>query len=156
MAFPEDHKLETYKSMISISVEGFKTLLLINGGAVVALLAYLGQSKGGADVAPHVMWPLFFFVLGIFTATFSFFCSYITQFRLYNESPHGAAGEPPHMHFVKITAAVALLSVIFFVVGAFWGVFALSHHAVVPGKVAQQHIETPIQPTSNRNILNGH
>jgi len=45
MSFEEGHALETYKSMLSISVEGLKALLLINGGAVVAMLAYLGQSS---------------------------------------------------------------------------------------------------------------
>ena len=38
------HTDETYKSVISISQESFKAPLLLNGGAVVALLAYLGQS----------------------------------------------------------------------------------------------------------------
>ena len=49
-----EHTSETYRSLISISMEGLKTLLLINGGAVVALLAYLGQSPQGPRLAPHV------------------------------------------------------------------------------------------------------
>lgn len=43
MSFNEEHALETYKSLITVSMEGLKTLLLINGGAVVAMLAFLGQ-----------------------------------------------------------------------------------------------------------------
>lgn len=43
----KEHALETYKSLIQTSVEGMKLLTLLNGGAAVALLAYLG------NVAPH-------------------------------------------------------------------------------------------------------
>jgi len=114
MTLHEDHILETYKSMISISVEGLKTLLLINGGAVVAMLAYLGQSARGTDVAQHLKWPLAFFVLGILAATFSFFGSYITQFTLYNESLRGEVGTVRHMSVVYTTAVVASLSAVFF------------------------------------------
>lgn len=154
MTFQDDHKLETYKSMISISVEGFKTLLLINGGAVVAMLAYLGQSARGSEVAPHVRCPLTFFVLGIFAATLSFFGSYITQFQLYNECLTGAAGKVRHMWVVYPTAAVALLSAIFFIIGAFSSVSVLSNHAVIPDKVAQPLAQTLVQPPSNSCVVN--
>jgi hypothetical protein len=44
MPYQDEHALETFKSLITVSVEGLKTLLLINGGAIVALLAFIGQS----------------------------------------------------------------------------------------------------------------
>lgn len=34
------HWIETYKSLITLAVEGFKFAALANGGAAVALLAY--------------------------------------------------------------------------------------------------------------------
>lgn len=37
------HPEETYKSLTTISVEALKALALINGGAAVAILAYLGN-----------------------------------------------------------------------------------------------------------------
>jgi hypothetical protein len=51
MSFNTDHALETFKSLISISVELLRSLLLLNGGAIVALLAYIGQASNGAVVA---------------------------------------------------------------------------------------------------------
>ena len=39
------HPEETYKSLITISVELLKALALINGGAAVAILAYLGRTR---------------------------------------------------------------------------------------------------------------
>ena len=41
MAYTE-YDSETYKSMNSISVEVMKSVLLVNGGAVIAVLSYLG------------------------------------------------------------------------------------------------------------------
>jgi hypothetical protein len=72
MSFHEDHTLETYKSMISMSVEGLKTLLLINGGAVVAMLAYLGQASQGQAAAQHARLPLACFITGIIFCFFAF------------------------------------------------------------------------------------
>jgi hypothetical protein len=44
------HYTETYKSLITLSVEGFKFCALANGGAAVALLACLGNRwQGGHD-----------------------------------------------------------------------------------------------------------
>jgi hypothetical protein len=37
------HPEETFKSLIAISLELLKMLALVNGGAAVALLAYLGN-----------------------------------------------------------------------------------------------------------------
>ena len=73
MNFNEEHAIETYKSMISISVEGMKALQLINGGAVVALLAYLGQVSNRAQLAGQIGCPVFLFVLGLTAGTFAFF-----------------------------------------------------------------------------------
>jgi hypothetical protein len=39
------HPEETYKSLITISVELLKALALINAGAAVAILAYLGRTR---------------------------------------------------------------------------------------------------------------
>jgi hypothetical protein len=52
MAIDSAHNdwLETYKSLISLSTEGFKFCALANGGAAVAILAYLG------NVAARVGW----------------------------------------------------------------------------------------------------
>lgn len=156
MTFQDDHKIETYKSMISISVEGLKTLLLINGGAVVVMLAYLGQSARGWEIAPHAMWPLAFFVIGIFAATFSFFGSYFTQFTLYNESLRGESGNVRHMSIVKITAAVACLSVVMFIFGACSSIRVLSAHVVAPNKDSQPLAQSTSQLPANNYVVNCH
>lgn len=129
MAFNEEHAIETYRSLISVSMEGLKTLLLINGGAVVAVLAYLGQSPQGPRLAPHVWWPLGLFVAGVVCCTFAFLGSYATQFALYNETVRPASYKGPrHETFLCITVALVVLSVACFAGGAFSSVWVLSRH----------------------------
>jgi hypothetical protein len=45
------HPEETFKSLITISIELLKMLALVNGGAAVALLAYLGNLASRASGA---------------------------------------------------------------------------------------------------------
>jgi len=62
MAFNEDQALETYKSMISVGTEALKALQLVNGGAIVVLLAYLGQDSQHPHLAELAARPLSLFV----------------------------------------------------------------------------------------------
>jgi hypothetical protein len=128
MEFRKEHAIETYRSLISITLTGLKTLMLINGGAVVALLAYLGQSPQGPALAPRVLWSLGSFVAGVVFCVCAFFGSYQTQFKLYNESVLPTTkGGFPHMKWQRITIAFVALSCVAFAVGAFSSVWLLSH-----------------------------
>ena len=118
--FRKEHAIETYRSLISISLAGLKTLMLINGGAVVAILAYLGQSPQGPTLAPRVLWSLGAFVVGVVFCVCAFFGSYQTQFALYNESVSPATKSGwSHMKWQRITIAFVLVSCIAFIIGAF-------------------------------------
>jgi hypothetical protein len=67
--------------MISLSTEGFKFSALANGGAVVALLAYLGNK----DPAPDMRMAMFWFLFGVFACGVSLVFAYLTQLKLLNE-----------------------------------------------------------------------
>lgn len=127
MDFNDEHAIETYKSLISISVEGLKTLQLINGGAVVALLAYLGQVSNRAQLAGRVGCPLILFVLGLTAGTAAFVTSYETQLTLYNEDvrPNEYKGSRSN-RWLRITFGLAVLSLLAFAVGAFVAVRILA------------------------------
>lgn len=53
--------METYKSIITLSIEGFKFAALANGGAAVALLAYLATLREGEQARQMCAapWPRF-------------------------------------------------------------------------------------------------
>lgn len=83
------HWLETYKSLITLSVEGFKFSALANGGAAVALLAYLGNIAGKGLSAPDMRCPMLAFLLGLTACGFAMLCAYLTQLKLLNELCRG-------------------------------------------------------------------
>ena len=127
MAFNEDQALETYKSMITIGTEALKALQLINGGAIVALLAYLGQVPERSHLAPFAAKPLFLFLGGLVAATLAFLGTYFTQLTLLNEFFKGGAFRgPKHMTWLYLTVVVAVASLVLFALGSFASVSALS------------------------------
>lgn len=127
MSFNDEHAIETYKSLISISVEAFKALQWLNGGAVVVLLAYMGQRP---DLAEPARCALTWFVTGLVAATSTFITSYLTQLALYNEDIRKQEYRgPSHALWLWITFAVAMVSLICFSLGAFAGVRAFAQVA---------------------------
>jgi hypothetical protein len=62
---------------------------LINGGAAVAVLTYLGNlaSKPAAPcILPDIQWPQIAYGSGVFTVGLAFALAYSTQLVLYGES----------------------------------------------------------------------
>ena len=80
------HWIETYKSLIALSIEGFKFAALANGGAAVALLAYLGNVAGKGAVPPDMRCAMAAFLFGLGVCGLSMLCAYLTQLKLLNES----------------------------------------------------------------------
>ncbi len=63
-------------------------LALVNGGAAVALLAYLGNlasRQGVTRPSPNMTWPLVCFSGGLVLTVVAFIFSYLTQITLYKD-----------------------------------------------------------------------
>lgn len=114
--FADDQKLETYKSMISISVEGFKMLALLNGGAAAGILAAFDKIRNSIEPV-HLKYGVFWFVLGLISVGCTFFGSYFTQFKLFEELGTGQ-NVGRHMIPLKFALAACVLSLLSFAVGA--------------------------------------
>lgn len=110
----ETHLAETYKSMITLSIEGFKFSALANGGACVALLAYLGNVASKGATAPDMRLPMGSFLAGLVFCGCAMLCAYVTQLALFREERDG----PPQ---VRKHRAFLWLSVMFYTasIGAF-------------------------------------
>ncbi len=93
----KEHAVETFKSLILVSLQGLKLLALFNGAAAVALLAYLGNVAGKGMPVPNMRLPMVCYVVGLIACGLAFFFGYLTQFRLYNES----MGWSPQRQHVK-------------------------------------------------------
>jgi hypothetical protein len=121
-----DHWLETYRSLITISIEGFRFAALANGGAAVALLAYLGTVAGKAG-APDMRCPMKLFLGGLFACGVAVLCGYLTQLRLLDEGRRGL--RPRHKWILAAGMLTYLASVVCFGFGA-WE--AVIHFPVPP------------------------
>jgi cytochrome bd-type quinol oxidase subunit 1 len=79
-----DDWIETYKSLITLSTEGFKFCALANGGAAVAILAYLGNVAGKIGTAPDLRGAMAAFLMGLFFCGCGLFFAYLTQLKRLN------------------------------------------------------------------------
>jgi len=76
-------QLEMFKSVIDAGKEALNATLLINGGAVVAFLGFLGSmlSKGGSEaLGLKLTIPLLFFGFGVLFGALGFGFRYCAQF----------------------------------------------------------------------------
>ena len=113
-----DHWLETYKSLITLSIEGFRFAALANGGAAVALLAYLGNVAGKGGM-PDMRCPMAWFLAGLCACALAMACGYLTQLRLLNER---AYSRPRHKWPLWAAILAFVASFTCFAVGAWQAV----------------------------------
>jgi len=117
----QGHSIETYKSLIQLSIEGLKILLILNGGAAVALLAYLGNIAGKVELLPDMRLPMMGFIVGLVSCALAFLTTYLTQLSLFNE-PTGTDAIrffSRHQVWLWISIALALISISAFAIGSF-------------------------------------
>ncbi len=114
------HWLETYKSLVALSTEGFKLSALINGGAAVALLAYVGNISGNNKPIPDVRCAMFAFLLGLGLCGFALLFAYLTQLQRLNDISRNQ--DPSHSWQLPVAIVLFTLSLLAFIVGAWLAV----------------------------------
>jgi hypothetical protein len=132
----DSHLNETYKSLITISIEGFKFCALANGGAAVAILAYLGNVAAKSVPVPDMQCAMGWFLAGLVTCGLAMFFSYQTQLQLFQEEKKKRDVSEPecikcrereihnnacisHVAYLQLAMLFVFLSVCAFGVGAF-------------------------------------
>jgi hypothetical protein len=110
----EWHIAETFKGLINLGIETLKALLLINGGAAVAILAYLGSLASRPSIAhlPDVKNALICFAVGVFATALAFITAYFMQLTLYYEERARHEGEPFSTRHPIVMGIAALFLVV--------------------------------------------
>jgi len=120
---PEWHWQEGNK----YALEGMKVLLLLNGGAAVALMTFLGHLSGNERrVAIYTAGiSLLSFGIGALIATLAFVTAYLAQLHYGNEATGqtGAGAIAHRCH--RITYISILLSAVAFSIGLGFAFFAI-------------------------------
>ena len=125
MGINEDHPVETYKSLVAFATEALKVLQILNGGALVAMLAYIGQTGDPSCIASQAKCPFLLFVAGLVVGTLAFGTAYATQFSLFNETIRPSPTSR-HMTWLWATAFLAIASLSLFSLGSIASLSALS------------------------------
>ena len=120
MNYNDAHSIETYKSLIAIGQFALRFVLLINGGAAIAVLAFVGDlaaSVGMPDVGMALTW----YVLGIAIGGIAMGTSYLTQLVLFNDM---RGEESPrffkkHQPWLTVSFLLFVLSIVAFALGSF-------------------------------------
>ena len=115
----DSHWMETYKSLVSLSIEGLKFLALANGGAAVAILAYLGNIAAKCAPVPDMRLPMGAFLAGLFFCGFAWLLAYLTQFKLLNETEDkGESSFASHVKLLWAAIGCYVLSLMGFAFGS--------------------------------------
>mgnify|MGYP001056535335 CR=1 FL=1 len=121
-----DWQNESFKATIQFATMTIKTALLINGGAVIAMLALLGNlwskdSNGqlaAQRIAAQLDRPLTCFIIGLFTAAVTSAGAYLAQHFFTRDKNN--IGIPIQMTSIVICA----VSIIAFATGSYYAVHA--------------------------------
>ena len=137
----EEYKVNTQEAMerlryqFDFSQSGLRNLQIVNGGAIVALLTFIGN--GSERIDPNsVFWSFLWFSLGLAASLMSYFAAYLSQSHYMNlafhrawDAQHRAEGSearfPADDHerngdrAIMASMALASASLLVFVVGAF-------------------------------------
>lgn len=122
-----DDWLETYKSLITLSTEGFKFCALANGGAAVAILAYLGNVVGKGFAAPDMSCPMAFFLAGLVLCGATMLFAYLTQLSCLNRISQRK--DPSKDWRLWVAIALFVCSLAAFAIGSWKAVVAFRNFA---------------------------
>lgn len=118
---PDDFPQHMFEAAVEFAILAIRTLILINGAAVIALLTFVGQvwandQQNGSAMAHTLFWPLLFFLAGLILAVITCLLAYITQMIT---TEHGGGAIPPLSKKVRLFAIMtSLFSITAFTAGA--------------------------------------
>ncbi|MES2473892.1 MAG: hypothetical protein V4601_13755 [Pseudomonadota bacterium] len=118
---PDDFPLHMFEAAVEFAITAIKTLVMVNGAAVIALLTFVGQvwandQHNGSAMAHILFWPLLFFLTGLIMAVLTCLLAYITQMIT---TEHGGGAIPPLSKKIRLSAiTTSVLSIMAFTAGA--------------------------------------
>lgn len=115
---------ETFRSLITLATEGFKFCALANGGAAVAILAYLGNVAGKNSAVPDMRCAMASFLFGLFLCGCAMLFAYLTQLKRLNLLADGKNTRGDWR--VAASLISAFLSLFFFGIGSLFAVTSFS------------------------------
>jgi hypothetical protein len=113
--FNEEAHLEQFKSLMQVSVLALRSAMIINGGAALALLTFLGNLKENTGMLQFIC-ALKFYIVGVALAALATGISYLAQYRYLQELKNDSANDKGQ-YITYITIALVFISYAAFIVG---------------------------------------
>lgn len=121
--FNEAHRVETYKSVLTIGLEVLRALILINGGAAAGMVATLDKLRT-VITANALQCAMLYFVVGLIAAVAAGCAGYFTQYALHETNMQRDTALS--VRVLRNTAVgLALVSLVCFSAGALTAAFGL-------------------------------
>ncbi|MGI9250346.1 MAG: hypothetical protein ACR2PR_04005 [Pseudohongiellaceae bacterium] len=118
------HQRETYKSLMVYGTSAVRFVLLANGGAIIALLTFVGDFLKNNQANIDMTWAIGCYLAGIILGGIANVAAYRTQLTLYNEkiknAPLGG-----HVRWLNLTIILIISGIILFSVGSILAVLDL-------------------------------
>ena len=118
---PDEFPQHMFEAAVEFAILAIRTLILVNGAAVIALLTFVGQvwandQHNGSNMAHILFWPLLCFLIGLVMAVITTLLAYLTQMIT---TERGKGTIPPESKRLRLVAILASgLSVSAFAAGA--------------------------------------
>lgn len=110
--------IEMFKAVISAGQEALRSSFLMNGGATVVLLAFIGKlSEHHKERIPEFSSSLLFFVYGVLMIAFAYGIRYLSQAYYADKNSSNSLKIANRMRFASVTLTIA--SYVFFILGVF-------------------------------------
>lgn len=112
------HAQETYKSLLTLGNNALKFVLLINGGAIIALLTFLGNllKTNPTVINADLACSLYLYIGGILCAGVAHFTGYMTQLKLFNERN----GSKKHRCWLYASMVFLISGIVLFAMGSLY------------------------------------
>lgn len=132
----KEHRVETYKSMITVSLEAYKYLALLNGGAAAGMLANSGRLVDLIG-ASNFRVSIELFTWGLVSTGIAMIFAWLTQNRLHNENLirsenfmrfHRAEPALSYKQWHRLHVKLALIATTSSVVLFAWGAIRAAKH----------------------------
>lgn len=116
----DGHLSETYRSMIQYGHGMLQFGLLTNGGAVLAVLTFIGDLSAKGSRVPDMFLPIAIFVTGTLITGIAGVSAYVTQLRLFGETRDHQIRRGLHGHvlWLRVTFVLITASILCFGFGA--------------------------------------
>jgi len=115
--FHKEAQIEQFKSVMQVSVLALRSAMIINGGAAIALLTFLGNMKDTSGMACFVN-SLQFYIAGVALAALATGTSYFAQYRYLHELKNNNS-KSRGQYFTCLTIALVFLAYAAFIGGGF-------------------------------------